>query len=107
MIALPFWAGDLFLSDTWGETLYAVLLCEPSQWYLFMSLLGAMICWRCVWALVEPSAGRVQMAVKQGIMSIVLLDAAACFAARGVWWALAVLSLLAPTMVLGMFFKST
>jgi 4-hydroxybenzoate polyprenyltransferase len=106
LIALPLWAGSLF-SGTWGQELYAVLSWRPVQWYLPMGLLGAIIGWRCVRAVAEPSPGRVQMAVTQGIMFIVFLDAAGCFAARGRDWAFVVLSLWLPAMLAGRFFKST
>jgi 4-hydroxybenzoate polyprenyltransferase len=106
LIALPLWGRDLF-SDTWGRKLYDILLVQPAQWYLLTGLLGAMIGWRCLWAVREPSAQRVQMAVTHGIMSIVFLDAAACFAARGTFWAVVVLSLLLPAMLLGRFIEST
>ena len=104
LIALPLWAGDLFDTGTWGKDLYVILLWQPTRWYLPMGLLGAMIGWRCVRAVLEPAAGRVQMAVTQGIMSIVFLDAAACFAARGTYWAVVVASLWLPTVLLGRFF---
>ena len=76
LIALPLWARNIFLSGTGAKGCMPFYWCNPLQWYLPMGLLGAMIGWRCVRAVVEPSPGRVQMAVTQGIISIVFLDAA-------------------------------
>ena len=73
---------------------------DPGRWRLVMGLLGAMIAWRCLYAAMEPVAGRVQVAVAHGIMSLVILDAAVCFTARGPLYAVAVVSLLAPTVLL-------
>ena len=80
---------------------------KPEHWYLLMTLLGAMIGWRCVWAVIEPTPVRVQIAVANGIMSLVILDAAACLAARDIHWAVVILAFLLPAMFLGRFLKST
>ena len=58
--------------------------CEPQRWYLLIGVLGLLIVWRCVWAVIEPMPARVRMAVAQCILSIIMLDAVACYAVRGV-----------------------
>ena len=50
---------------------------------------------------------RVRMAVTQCILSIVMLDALACYAVRGVFWATMILLLLLPAMFLGRWIEIT
>ena len=107
-IALLAWLPDLVSRLPAPKTeLVDLLRVQPGRWYLLMGLLGAMIGWRCLYAAAEPGPGRVQMAVTHGIMSLVILDAAACFATRGVSWAIVILCLLLPAMVLGRWLQST
>jgi hypothetical protein len=47
------------------------------------------------------------MAVRLGILSLVVLDAAACFVVRGLPGAVIVLALLVPTVVLGWWIEAT
>jgi hypothetical protein len=77
------------------------------RWYLLVAFLGAMICWRCLWAVADPQPQLVQMAVAQGIMSLVFLDAVACFAARGLPWAAAILALLVPIGLFSRWIRAT
>jgi len=80
---------------------------EPGRWTLLMAVFGALVGFRCLRAVVEPAPYRVQMAVKQCILSLVILDAAACFVVRGIPGAVMVLVLLIPTVVLGSWIEST
>ena len=67
-----------------------------------------LIIWRCVWAIVEPVPARVQMAVAQCVLSIVMLDAVACYRGwRDVYGAGLILLLLLPAMFLGRWIKMT
>ncbi len=66
-----------------------------------------IILWRCVGAVVRPTARRVQTAVATGVLSLVMLDAIACLAVRGVFWAALILLLLPPTLFLGRWIKMT
>ncbi len=85
-----------------------LLQVQPGRWYLLMGALGAMIGWRCCYAVAEPVPARVQMAVANGILSLVVLDAAACCAMRGPWpWTIVILALLLPAMFLGRWLAST
>ena len=80
---------------------------QPQRWHLLMSILAMMIGWRCFRAVIEPIPARVQMAVKHCILSLVILDAADCYAARGTSWAVMILLLMVPAMFLGRWIYST
>jgi 4-hydroxybenzoate polyprenyltransferase len=84
-----------------------LLAAEPHRWDLLMLVLAGLIGFRCLRAVVEPLPTRVQMVVRQCILSLVLLDAAACFVVRGMGGALAVMALLVPAILLGQWFRST
>jgi len=77
------------------------------MWWLLLMLLGVTIARRSLTAAFDPTPVQVQMAVKQAILSLIVLDAAACLGARGPLWGLAVLALLIPTLTLGRWVYST
>jgi 4-hydroxybenzoate polyprenyltransferase len=79
----------------------------PGQWRWFMAILGLLIAWQCRRAVLDPSPYRVQTAVKQCILSLVILDAAVAMAVRGPMPAMVILLLLVPTVVLGQWVYST
>ncbi|MBX3415575.1 MAG: UbiA family prenyltransferase [Pirellulales bacterium] len=104
MLALyPHWSNDA-LPD-WAQPVYAENL--PDRWQLLWLVLGVLIGWRCVWAILDPQPFRVQYAVRQGILSLVLLDAAACLGVRGTEAAVMILFLILPAMFLGRWIYST
>ena len=80
---------------------------DPNWWCVAMAWFGCLTVGRCFWAIVEPEPGRVQYAVGRAILSLVILDAAACFLVRGPSWALFVLLLMAPAMFLGRWISPT
>jgi 4-hydroxybenzoate polyprenyltransferase len=84
-----------------------VIRAQPRQWYLLVAVMGTLIAWRFLRALLEPGPGRVQAAVAHGVRSLVVLDAMVCLAVRGVPWAIAVVALLVPTLLAGRWFRST
>ena len=84
-----------------------ILRQEPFRWTLLMAVVTGVIGFRALRAVVEPVPWRVQMVVKQCILSLVVLDAAACFVVRGIPGAAAVLLLLVPTVILGRWIEST
>jgi 4-hydroxybenzoate polyprenyltransferase len=90
-----------------ADNLVLLLQRQPERWTLLMMLLGMLIGWRCFRAVLDPIPARVQMAVTHCILSLVILDAAACYAVRGTFWAVMVLLLLAPAMLLGQWIRST
>ncbi len=78
-----------------------------TRWYVLWLLLGMLILRRAVVACANPTPQRVQLAVKECILSLVMIDAVACFAVRGMFWAVIILLLLLPTMFLGRWIYST
>ncbi len=86
---------------------YIWLTMPPSRWHLFMTLLGALIAWQALRAVINPGPRCVQIAVKQSILSLVMLDAAVVLGVAGPIPAVAVLALLIPTVVLGRWVYST
>ena len=97
----------LALFPHWSDRTIPPCSWQPQQWYLLTGTLGLLIFWRCVWAVVEPVPTRVRMAVTQGVLSLVMLDAVACYAVRGVFWAGLILLLLLPAMFLGRWIEMT
>ncbi len=89
-----------------GE-LIRLLQLQPQRWYLFLGLLGLLIGWRFVRAVVEPSPDMVQAAVQHGLRSLILLDAAAAFSVRDVGAAVAILLLLLPATLASRFVRMT
>jgi len=79
----------------------------PPNWYLFWLVIAALAGWRYLRAVVDPAPAVVQAAVKQGILSLIVIDAAVCYAASGTAWALAVLALIVPAMLVGRWIYST
>jgi 4-hydroxybenzoate polyprenyltransferase len=80
---------------------------QPQYWVLLWIALAALIGWRFVRAILRPQPANVQAAVKSGILSIVVLDAAVVLAVRGMWPAIGILLLLVPAIALGRWVYST
>jgi len=76
-------------------------------WPLVLFLVTFTILRRCVLAIVNPQPQRVQAAVKQCIMSLIVLDATVCLLVADWPWAVGVLALLAPMLMLGKWVYST
>ncbi len=72
-----------------------------------MLILGMLIGWRCLRAVIAPSPAQVQAAVAQSILSLIILDAAACYAVRDVFWSVMILLLLLPAMFFGKWIELT
>lgn len=81
----------------------------PSGWNYFWLLIGLHLMWRNGRAISVPNAKNVQAAVKNGIMSIIVLDAAASmpFASIGMFSAMFILVLIVPANFLGRWLYST
>ena len=78
-----------------------VRLARESTWALLLGLLAFTIMRRCVIAVLEPSPQQVQLAVKNAIWSLIVLDAAVALLVAEPRWVLLILALLFPTMLLG------
>ena len=81
----------------------------PSEtvWILLLTLLGFTILRRCAVAIADPRPHQVQLAVKVGILSIIVLDAAVALEVSHWHYAVGLLGLLVPTIVLGKWVYST
>ena len=79
----------------------------PPNWYLFWCAIAAMVTWRCMRAVADPRPIVVQMAVKNCILSLIVIDAAACLATTGALPALMILALILPATLLGQWIYST
>jgi 4-hydroxybenzoate polyprenyltransferase len=91
----------------WSERITPLVVEEPQRWWLLMLILGMFIGWRCLRAVITPDPAQVQAAVSQGVISLIMLDAAACYAIRGVFWAAIILLLLLPVAFFGKWIKLT
>ena len=95
-------------------TLEAGLLSQPNyalnagdRWYWFWGLMAVMIGWRALRAIIDPLPIYVQSAVKQCLISLIVLDAAVCLGVRGPYYAVMIVVLVLPTMFLGRWIYST
>lgn len=80
------------------EHIYSVLRNDARGWYVLMAVMAAMIGWRCVAAIAKPESNWVQRAVAHAVLSLIILDASACFVIRGPYFAAAILLLMLPAM---------
>lgn len=76
-------------------------------YWLLLAVLLAILLRRCLAALFDPSPGNVQAGVKNGIVSLILFDAAVALVAAHPIYSLGIVLLLAPMMVLGRWVYST
>ena len=74
---------------------------QESTWFLLLGLLAFTIIRRCSAAVSDPRPPRVQVAVKNAIWSLIMLDAAVSLLVAPPVWSLVIVALLVPTMVLG------
>ncbi len=83
------------------------IVADPTSWYFPVAMLAVFVGLRCLWAIAQPSPGRVRMVVTQSIMALVVLDASACYTTRGRIYAIAILLLLIPGWILSRKIAST
>ena len=103
---LPHWSHRL-IPELHGEPRAWYVIAGMQRWRVLVVVMGVWILRRFVRALADPTPKRVQIAVSQGILSIVMLDAVACYAVRGVFWAIMILLLLLPAGFLGRRIETT
>jgi 4-hydroxybenzoate polyprenyltransferase len=84
-----------------------VELTSQSVWAVLLALIAFPIIGRCLAAVSDPIPLRVQTAVKRAILSLILFDGAVTLAVAGPMWAIAVLALFVPTMLLAAWVYST
>ena len=80
---------------------------SETVWIVLLGLLAFSILRRSSTAAMDPTPRQVQLAVKHAVMSIIVLDAAVALEVANWYYALAVLALLIPAVVLGMWISST
>jgi len=91
-----------------SENQKATLLQLPDNIvFLLFMLLGASIVYRCTVAVFDPVPQRVQMAVKNCLQSLIVLNAAVTACVADFVYAVLVLVLLGPMFALGRWFRST
>ncbi len=99
--------GLLAWFPQWTDRVIPLLQHQPDRWNLAMLVLGMLIGWQCLRAVINPGAAHVQMAVKQCILSLVILDAAVVLAVHGTREAVMVVALLIPVLLFGRWISST
>jgi 4-hydroxybenzoate polyprenyltransferase len=99
--------GMLAFLPHWPDRLVRLLQVQPWRWYMLVGAWGLWMAWRCQRAVLTPTAARVRMVVAQAILSLIMLDALACYATRGLFWATMILLLLVPAVFLGRWIKMT
>ena len=80
---------------------------SEGYWFLLLGLLGVTILRRCVAAVLNPGPEEVQAAVKHGIQSLIVLNAAVVAELGRLDYAVGLLLLLIPSMLLGKWIYST
>ena len=81
---------------------------SPHDWYPILILLLILpLAKRAYYSIRDPGARNVQLAIKQAIMTIILLDAAATLQYAGPYWGSMCCLLILPSLWLGSFFRST
>ena len=94
-------ASGNFLPRPIGATLSPLMFC------VLLALLAMSIVRRCGAAMLNPDPQTVQAAVKHSILSLILFDAAVCLVVAPSVYALCVVALLLPTLLLGRWVYST
>lgn len=82
-------------------------LAHEGPWLLLLGLIGLTIARRCAVAIAQPAPRPVQLAVKNAIWSLIVLNAAVALLVSTPLWSLVVLSLILPTIILGRWIAST
>lgn len=78
-----------------------------SYWWLLLGLLAFTILRRLSMAIADPSPRQIQWAVKHSILSLIMLDAAVALEVSHWSFALGIVALLIPTLILGLWVYST
>ena len=81
---------------------------EPQTvWPALLFLLGFSIIRRCLAAIADPRPQRGQQAIRHCLLSLIMLDASIVLLTCDWYWAAGVISLLAPTLLLGRWVYAT
>ncbi len=82
-------------------------LASETTWFLLLGLLAFTIIRRCGMAVANPEPRSVQLAVKNAIWSLIVIDAAVALLVSPPAWSLVIVALLLPTMLLGQQIDAT
>jgi 4-hydroxybenzoate polyprenyltransferase len=99
--------GLLSSAPTWATGNEFPPVSAPDRWFVFWGLIALVIGWRCARAVLDPRPQFVQAAVRNCIFALIILDAGAVLAVQDRFWALCIVVLLAPTILLGRWIYST
>jgi 4-hydroxybenzoate polyprenyltransferase len=91
--SLPWLADDLWMVHQPQPELW--------RWHTIIALLAGFVLVRGVPAIAQPSPGPVRAAVRRSITGLIFLDAAACYAGAGPFYAIFVAVLVIPTTIVG------
>jgi 4-hydroxybenzoate polyprenyltransferase len=106
LVSLPHWTNRL-IPELFGQPRAWYVIAGINRWYVLILLMSILILRRFLFAVADPTPGRVRLAVSQGILSIVMLDAVACYAVRGVLCATMILLLMLPAVFFGRRIETT
>lgn len=95
-----------FVDDVWVQGLRGR---SPWFWPGLIGLIGVTTLRRCLNGVTDPSPATVQLAVKQAIHTLIIIDAGVCMFAipDQIYYSLFVLLLLVPTLWLGRWIRAT
>lgn len=106
-IAILAWYPFVWPDSTPKLSIALHALSMGDGWMLLWAVLGISIFWRCLRAIFDPSPRMVQVAIKQCILSLIMLDAITCAGLRGLESGAAIALLLIPTFLVGRWIYST
>lgn len=69
-------------------------------WFLLWSVVALSVLRRYLLAVIRPTPRYVQVAVKNGILTLIVIDAGIALGLAGIFWGCAILLLIFPTMIL-------
>ena len=91
--SLPWLADDLWLLRPLQPELW--------RWHTIIALLAGFVLVRGIPAIAQPSPGPVRAAVRRSITALIFLDATACYAGAGPFYAVLVAVLVIPATIVG------
>lgn len=86
---------------------YRLAIKNEAYWWLLIAASGVTILRRCAVAVLRPAPQQVQAAVKHCLLSLIVLDAAIALDVASFGYAIAMVLLLVPTLLLGRYVYST
>ncbi|PHS17675.1 MAG: 4-hydroxybenzoate polyprenyltransferase [Blastopirellula sp.] len=97
----------LLAAIPYTDSIVVSLKMDQYGWWGLLLLLSLVIIRRCVVAINDPQPKKIQAAVKQAILSLIIFDAAIVLAVCGPGWSVVVVALIIPMLWLGRWVYST